>query len=419
MGGPHLAWALAVPGTAERTAHIFTFDGYLRFWAEDRPDAIAIDTGADLIRFAELDLVTAKVAAGLADLGVGAGDRIAWYGHDAALFLVVLFAAARSGVVMVPIDPALPAAMARTIADDAGARLVFAQRDQTVQDADFAGLCSVVRVFDPDQTRAWIAGLRPGGFALPSPNAAVLQIYETACTAGRHGVVLSHCNLLGLRKAVLGHDLPHVAPDDGEAMLVAMPFWQIAGIGPVVLALAAGLAVAVRSADDPGALIDALAKRRATRLYMAPDRLAAMLSRPELARIGRKQVRMIVCGPRALPTGLRRAVRTRLGATLIRSYGVPETAGTIAMLPPGIAAGPYAVGQALPGVEIGIVDDAGNAVPTGATGTIRIRSAGTMLGYWNQPQATAGTLTHDGWIVTRDRGYLDPDGVLHLHHGDG
>ena len=89
------------------------------------------------------------------------------------------------------------------------------------------------------------------------------------------------------------------------------------------------------------------------------------------------------------------------------------------MLPPGIAAGPYAVGQALPGVEIGIVDDAGNAVPTGATGTIRIRSAGTMLGYWNQPQATAATLTHDGWIVTRDRGYLDPDGVLHLHHGDG
>lgn len=414
MGEPHLALALAVPDTAERTAHIFTFDGFLRFWAEDRPDHVALDTADAVLRFADLDRLTAMVAAGLTDLGIGAGDRIGWQGHDAGLFFVLLFAGARSGVVMVPIAPALDPVAARAIAEDAGVKAVFLGRAHGTMTASFAGLCGLVRVFSAETAWRWIAGLPQGSFALSAPNAAVLQIYESACPDGLRGVVLSHCNLLGLRKAVLGHSLPYVVPNDDEAMLVAIPCWRIAAIGPVVLALAAGLPVAVRDGGDAAAVATALVARGATRVYIAPDALTAVLDHCRAAQIGRRQVRYVTCGAHPVPAGLRRAVRARLGAVLIRSYGLPETAGTIAMLPPDDAASIDAVGRALPGVEIRIIDDMGNPLSAGSTGTIQIRSASAMLGYWNQSAATAARLTPDGWVVTGDRGYLDAQDILHL-----
>jgi acyl-CoA synthetase (AMP-forming)/AMP-acid ligase II len=403
-----------VPDTAERTAHIFTFDGYLRFWAEDRPGRVALDTADAVITFAELDRMTVAIAAGLADLGIATGDRIAWQGHDAGQFFALLFAAARSGVVMVPIAPDHPPDMARAIAEDAGAKAVFLGPAHGGHGHVFAGLCGLVRCFDADAARRWIAGLDSGSFPLSAPNAAVLQIYEERGRDDPRGVVLSHCNLLALRKAVLGHTLPHVVPGDDETMLVAMPCWRIGGIGPVVMALAAGLPVAIRDVAEPCALIAALAGHKPTRMYIAPDALARLLTHPEATHIARGQVRYVACGPRPVPTGLRRAVRARLGATLIRSYGLPETAGTIAMLAPEDRAGASAVGRPLPGVEIRVIGADGAALPPGTAGTVQIRSASVMLGYWNQPQATAAALTQDGWVVTGDRGHLDSGGILHL-----
>lgn len=211
MGGPDLAMRPAVPDTAERTAHIFTFDGCLRFWADDRPGRVALDTGEMMVTFAELDRITAAIATGLADLGIAPGDRIVWQGNDAWPFFALLFAAARSGVVMVPVAPDQPPDAARAIADDAWAKAVFLGPTPGAHARAFAGLCGLVRCFDADAARGWIAGQMVGDFPLSAPNAPVLQIHE-----GRddpRGVVLSHCNLLALRKAVLGHALPHVVPD--------------------------------------------------------------------------------------------------------------------------------------------------------------------------------------------------------------
>ena len=280
--------------------------------------------------------------------------------------------------------------------------------------ASFAGLCGLVRVFSAETAWQWIAGLPQGSFTLSAPNAAVLHIYETGSCYNLRGVVLSHCNLLGLRKAVLGHNLPHAVPGDDEAMLVAMPCWRIAGIGPVVLALAAGLPVMVRDATDAVGITSVLIAQAATRLYIAPDPLAMLLIHCRTTRIARGKVRYVACGALPVPADLPRAVRARLGAQLIRSYGLPETAGTVVILPPDARAGVDAVGHALPGVEIRVTDDAGQPLPAGSPGMIQIRSASTMLGYWNQPAATAEVLTPDGWVLTRDRGYLDPTGLLHV-----
>ena len=436
MGEPHLAVPSAVPDTAERTAHVFTLDGYVRFWAEDRPGRLALDTSDEVLDFADLDRITAAIAAGFGELGVGEGDRIAWQGRDAGLFFMLFLAAARAGVVMVPIEPDHACDAAQAIVEDAGAKAVFLGSGHAAAGAAMSGLpgpvrSGPVRCLDADETRRWIAGLAPARLAAPAPNAAVLHLYEPGPVVNPprdlrprdlrprelrprelRGVLLSHCNLLGLRKAMLGHDLPHVAPGDDEALMVAMPFWRIAGIGPVVMALAAGVPAAIRAPADPGDIIAALAAHRVTRLYIAPADLGAVLDHP--AATACQTLRYITCGPQAVAAGLRRRVRARLSARLVRSYGRPETAGTIAMLPPDQAEATSAVGHALPGVELRIVDADGTPLPAGTTGAIAARSSSTMLGYWNRPEATAMALTRDGWVLTGDRGHLDTQGRLHL-----
>ena len=100
-------------------------------------------------------------------------------------------------------------------------------------------------------------------------------------------------------------------------------------------------------------------------------------------------------------------------------YGMTETSGTISALPPedhDLKGNERmrSVGKALLGVEIVIMDDAGNILPSGEIGEIVTRSSMNMKGYWNLPKATKDTLTKDGWLRTGDVGYLDEDGYLFL-----
>jgi acyl-CoA synthetase (AMP-forming)/AMP-acid ligase II len=72
-------------------------------------------------------------------------------------------------------------------------------------------------------------------------------------------------------------------------------------------------------------------------------------------------------------------------------------------------------GKPLPGVEVAILDEAGGRVATGKVGEIAVRAVANMSGYWNLPEATAATLTPDGWLRTGDAGYMDEDGYVYIH----
>ncbi|MFX6872959.1 AMP-binding protein, partial [Acinetobacter baumannii] len=77
------------PTTAERTAHLFTFDGFISFWAEDRPDRMALDGPDARLTYGELEATTAAIVAALADLGVHKGDRVAWFGKNCTLYFAL------------------------------------------------------------------------------------------------------------------------------------------------------------------------------------------------------------------------------------------------------------------------------------------------------------------------------------------
>ena len=88
---------------AQRTRDLFTFDQFLRFWAEDRPDRTALDADDLQFTFKQLEAATARVAGALTALGLQSGDRVSWFGKNSATYFTLFFGAARAGIVMVPV----------------------------------------------------------------------------------------------------------------------------------------------------------------------------------------------------------------------------------------------------------------------------------------------------------------------------
>ena len=116
---------------------------------------------------------------------------------------------------------------------------------------------------------------------------------------------------------------------------------------------------------------------------------------------------------------LRQAVETIPNAGFMQCYGMTETTGTVVVLPPEdhtLEGNPRmrAAGKAIPGVEVKIVGPDGEELPRGEVGEIVTRSANNMLGYWNLPDATAQTLSADGWVRTGDAATMDEDGYIYI-----
>jgi len=152
---------------------------------------------------------------------------------------------------------------------------------------------------------------------------------------------------------------------------------------------------------------------------MVPTAMRIVCDHPGAATADFSFLRTICYGGSAIPLDLMRQAMAVFGCGFAQMYGMTETAGTIVGLSPQDHDPEgndrmRGVGQALPGVEIRIVDEAGNEVPRGQVGEIATRSVCNMIGYHNRPEATAEVMDADGWLRTGDAGTMDTDGYLYL-----
>ena len=400
---------------------LVTFDGFLTHWAAERPDRIALREGDRAYSYREVEELTAKVASALIAAGAGKGDRIAWIGKNSDLYFLLLYGAARAGVVMAPVGWRLSPAEWAFIVNDTQAKLVFAGPGFEGLAARLEGkLERAPRIVEADEAWAMIDSAERTAFAPAQADDAVLQLYTSGTTGHPKGAVLSNRNLFGLRRHSDGLDLPHTHWDDDEAVLVAMPCAHIGGTGLGVMALAAGLPGVVLAEFTPDGVFDAVERHGVTRFFMVPAALHLLLMHPRCASVDYSRLKYILYGAAPIPLDLLRQCIKMFGAQFIQAYGMTETTGTICMLlpedhdPEGNER-MRSAGKPLPGVEVRIVGADGADMPTGEVGEVVTRSSNNMLGYWNLPDATAGTVTDDGWIRTGDAGYLDADGYLFIH----
>jgi fatty-acyl-CoA synthase len=398
-----------------------TFDAVIRHWAADRPTRTAMTCEDRHFTFAELEERTARVAALLQAHGVKKGDRIAWIGKNSDLYFTLFFGAARMGVVMAPIGWRLAPPEWAYIVNDTAAPLVFTGQGFDSAAAALAGLVPPTTRFLPEaETRSLLDTTPRADFPPAGDRDAILQLYTSGTTGNPKGVELCNANLFAMREQVEAAGLAYMTYADDEVVLVAMPCAHIGGTGIGVMALSAGLPALILPEFTPDGLFDAIETGGVTRFFIVPAALHILLQHPRCATTDFSNLRYILYGASPIPLELLRQCIARFGCQFIQAYGMTETTGTIVTLPPedhDPAGTPRmrSAGKPLPGVEIRIVDASGQDVPLGEVGEVITRSSNNMLGYWRNPEATARTLTSDGWIHTGDAGYLDADGYLYIH----
>ena len=404
---------------AKLTADLFTFDEFLRYWAKDRPERLALE-GDDLrYSYAELEDATARVASALLAMGLTKGDRICWFGKNSVTYFTLFFGAARAGIVMVPVGWRLAEPEAAFIIDNAEAKLLFLGDGFEACVNTLGKRPGLIRTFTSDEARREVLTAPRADFVPSGADEAILQLYTSGTTGNPKGAVLSNRNLFGLRKANLDNPPEHTLWEEDEAVLVAMPCAHIGGTGLGVMALAAGLPGVVLTEFDPPRVFDAVENRGVTRFFIVPAALQMLLNHPDCGKTDFSRIKYILYGASPIPLELLRECIAMFGAQFVQNYGMTETTGTICVLPPEdhTVEGNKrmrSAGKPLPGVEMEIRGPDGTALPVGEIGEIVTRSSSNMLGYWKLPEATAATMK-DGWIATGDVGYMDEDGYVYMY----
>ena len=402
------------------TAGFETFDAFFRHWAADRPDAVSHEQDGRQITFGELEVFSRRYAAFLASQGVTKGDRVAWIGKNSDLYYQMLLSCARIGVVMVPVGWRLAPAEMAYIVEDTGAKLIFAGEGFAEAAHEIAPtLTAKPAVLEEAQTRVAIAASPANPVTAAEPMDAFLQLYTSGTTGKPKGAVLCQRNFMGLRGPALDAGLPWAEWTNDEAILLCMPCAHIGGTGLGTMAFCGGARAIVQSEFTAEGALSAIGQG-ITRFFIVPAALQMLIQHPLAPATDFSRLQYVLYGAAPIPLELlRQAVTTIPNASFMQCYGMTETTGTIAVLPPwdhDLAGNERmrSIGKASPGVEIRIIDTEGNEVPRGTVGEIETRSTANMLYYWRLPEATASTLTTDGWVRTGDAAYMDADGYVFI-----
>ncbi|SMQ60637.1 fatty-acyl-CoA synthase [Altererythrobacter xiamenensis] len=396
-----------------------TFDEVIDFWAKERPDGPAFEQDGRITSYSQLDDITRRIITLLQQRGVAQGDRINWLGKNRDIYFMIYLAAARCGIVMVPIGWRLAPAEIAYIVEDTGSSLIFADDEFSDVARDVADrvaakpevlTVSQVEKLLPDQA---LADYQPAGEHDP-----VLQLYTSGTTGNPKGAVLTNGNLLGLRNPALEAELPWQYYDADDCMLVAMPCAHIGGTGLVNISIASGIRALVQAEFTPVGVLEAI-ENGATHMFIVPAALQMVVQHPQARDTDFSNLKYLMYGAAPMPLELlKEAVRTMPNAGFLQAYGMTETSGTISLLPPDDHdlegnERMRSAGKAVPGVEIRVVDPDDNEVPRGEIGEVAIKSPSNLIEYWHLPDATAEAL-RGGWMHTGDAAYMDDDGYIYI-----
>lgn len=299
-------------------------------------------------------------------------------------FVAVTLGALRLGAVAAPLDALLTADERATVLQDLEPALV-------VDTGAVAG-------------GPWRA-CRPAG---PVETAApALVLYTSGSTGRPKGAVISHA---ALDTAVRSWAGPVLGLEGSDVVIAVLPLTHAYGLAGALLApLFAGASVALVERFVPETMAAMLSARGVTVLPGVATLFRRLLDAPDFT--GAPSLRLTVSGAAPCPWELAREWHARTGVRILRGYGMSELFRPISYLAADPEDRPEAVGRAVPGVEVRVVDDTGRTLPPGALGELCIRTPAAMDGYLASPQDTAAVLA-DGWFRTGDLACLSSDGFV-------
>ncbi|HMG26664.1 MAG TPA: AMP-binding protein [Acidimicrobiia bacterium] len=364
----------------------------LRHAARYTPRRLAATLGDDEVAFGELDDQANRVAHTLAGMGVGPGERVAWWGDTSLEALPVFFALARLGAVFAPVNARLGPeeaadviGYARTrlvVVDDAHAPLVQEIDDAVVTHAHLADAAAHASAGEVDPN------------ALDERDPHVI-FFTSGSTARPKGVMLSH-------RASCLRSFPPLAADSDGGTVCMFPLFHMAGWSLALGCWQSRRPIHFVRTPDAETLLGTVERRGATRIYLIPAVWARVLEHGVKA-YDVSSLAEADTGTSATPPELIAAVRDALPHTVTRVfYGSTEAGPGTVLAHADLERKPGSVGLPQPGVDVRLED-----------GEVCIKSELLMDGYFDQPDATAEAL-RDGWYHTGDLGSLDGEGYLSI-----
>jgi fatty-acyl-CoA synthase len=401
-----------------------------RMWDEvvaahgDRPALVSQHQGIRWT-YAELDEQVERCARALLAAGVEKGDRIGIWSPNNAEWVIVQFATAKVGAVLVNINPSYRAHELEYALRQSGCSLlILAPR---FKDADYGELLASVET--PSLRRSVILGEQWDELMAEARDADLasreaeldfddpINIQYTSGTTGfPKGATLSHHNILN-NGFFIGEILGYT-PDD--RVCIPVPFYHCFGmvLGNLAVVTHGACIVLPGEAFDPRAVLETVAEERCTSLYGVPTMFIAELADPEFARFDLTGLRTGIMAGSPCPIEVMKRVQSdmHMGEVTI-CYGMTETSPVSTQTRRGtpLEKQVATVGSVHPHVEVKIVDpDTGRTVERGQAGELCTRGYCVMLGYWENKEATREAIDAARWMHTGDLAVMDDEGYVNI-----
>lgn len=390
---------------------------WLDFWARERPSRIAIRFDAREIDYATLARESCATASLLTAAGVGRADRVAWLGFNHPQLVSLLFAAARIGAIVAPLNHRLaPAEHAVQLADSAPKLLIHETAFDDAAAAATRGLPEIARrSLERDWLPAVAATSAANAIVAPPADATVLPgcfdddlllVYTSGTTGRPKGALLTQSALQwNAINSIHAHDLT-----GEDHVLMGLPLFHVGGLNIMFLpALHVGATTTLMSRFEPGAFLGLLQTMRPTLTLLVPATISALLAHPAWAEADVSSLRMVNTGSSIVPVPLLEAWHAR-GVPAGQVYGSTETAPIAICLQAQDARRKVgSAGRPAMFCEARLVAADGRVIDGDEVGEIQVRGPNLMRAYHRDPAATADAFDGE-WFRTGDLARRDGEG---------
>lgn len=384
------------------------------------PSRRALTFEGQTMTYGDLDGRIDQLAAELRAGGVRSGGRVGYLGPNHPAFLIALFACARLGAIFVPLNYRLTGSEIAYIVDDAELHTLIADVDAAAVVDTVRSELSLARAISLKPVAGWeswddvVAQRRsttvPRAQATPSDVAIIM--YTSGTTGSPKGAMLTHGNLFWNNvNALFSFDVAST-----DTTYVVAPLFHIGGLNVTTLLTLqkGGHVVLAPSFDAAGALED-IVRYRVTTMFGVPAMFLAISQLPEFETVDLAGLSYVICGGAPVPEPLIERYAER-GIAFAQGYGLTETAPLALVM--GIDQTATRIGAAghkvLPLSDVRLVDSDNVPVAPGTPGEICVRGPQVMVGYWQNPRATAAAIDAQKWFHTGDIGREDPDGYIYV-----
>ncbi|MDM0066462.1 class I adenylate-forming enzyme family protein [Variovorax sp. J31P207] len=385
-------------------------------WVAKQPNALALRDAVVTMTYGELDQQARLLAARLQSAGVRPGDRVLIVGENCVAMCVLFLALSRIDAWTSVVNARLTSReIAQFITHSGARRVLYLGHVSTGAQAhaEHHGAASFPSELGDIAIGPLAEDVKAeASYADPSEQVAAM-VYTSGTTGSPKGVMLTHSNMAFV--ATSARDVRNIGP--GDVVYGVLPMAHVVGLSTQFLgAMSAGAALLLEPRFTAEGTIRALAEDGVTIFTGVPALFARMLewARQSGTAIHAPRLRLITVAGSPLTPSLKAEVEREFKLPLQNGYGLTETSPTIAQTGIGGDRADCSVGPPIPGVDVRIVDAAGDEVAPGEVGELWARGPGVMKGYYKDEALTATVINSEGWFNTGDMARCGPDGALFI-----